>query len=254
VRQVRQRRILEILGAERQAKVGDLADRLGVAEMTIRRDLDHLHGRGMVERTHGGAVIAEGRSALLEPPMLQRIDDQAETKARIAGAVAASVNEGETLFLGSGTTTLAVARALAGRRKLTVITNALTVINALASSPEITVIVIGGFLRRDELSFIGHLAEDAIRGLRVGKVILGIRGIDPQYGLTSDHLQELKTDQAILSISDTIIIVADATKFGRVATSQTAPVTAASWIVTGSDAPAETVDALRALGVRVTLV
>jgi DeoR/GlpR family transcriptional regulator of sugar metabolism len=227
--------------------VGNLAGRFDVTAMTIRRDLGELSRRGVVERKHGGAVLVDRRNRL-EPPILLRMDDQADAKRRIGEAVASIIQPGETVFIGSGTTTLAVAQALAGRERLTVITNALTVVNALASSPDITVVVVGGFLRREELSFIGHIAEATIEGLRPDKVIIGIRGIHPEYGLTSDHLQELKTDQAILAISPEVILVADGTKFGAIATSRTAPVTAARRIVTVREAPAEIVAALRSLG------
>jgi DeoR/GlpR family transcriptional regulator of sugar metabolism len=250
MREGRLLQIVEILEQEQQVTVCDLADRLRVAQMTIRRDLRELGSRGIVERTHGGA-IAPGRLKRGEPPMLQRMNDQAEAKQRIGQAVASIIQKGETVFIGSGTTAGAVAKALVGRDRLTVVTNALTVINTLATSPEVTVVVVGGFLRRDEFSFIGHIAESSMESLRVDKVIIGMRGIDPEHGLTSDHLQELKTDQAILGISDSVIIVADATKFGRLATSRTAPVTAATRIVTVREAPAEIVEAIRAQGVEI---
>jgi DeoR family transcriptional regulator of aga operon/DeoR family fructose operon transcriptional repressor len=251
MREGRLRQILAILEQENLITVTELAERLEVAEMTIRRDLSELSRRGDVERTHGGAILSDRRGNRLEPPMLQRMDDQAEAKYRIGQAVASLVQPGETIFLGSGTTTLAVAQALAGRDRLTVITNALTVINALASSPGITVVVVGGFLRRDELSFIGYIGEATIESLRPDKVIIGIRGIHPRHGLTSDHLQELKTDQAILTISGDVILAADASKFGRIAASRTAPVTALHRIVTDVDAPTEMVEAIRAQGVEV---
>jgi DeoR/GlpR family transcriptional regulator of sugar metabolism len=250
MREGRLLQILDILKQEQQVTVGDLAGRFHVAQMTIRRDLRELGFRGVIERTHGGAILLS-RGNHGEPPMVQRLDEQADAKRRIGQAVASTIQPGETVFIGSGTTASAVAQALVGRDRLTVLTNALTVINALASSPEINVVVVGGFLRRDELSFIGHIAETSMESLRVDKVIIGMRGIDPEHGLTSDHLQELKTDQAILGSSDTVIIVADGTKFGRVATSRTAPVTAASRIVTVREAPAEILEAIRAQGVDV---
>lgn len=254
MREGRLRQIVEILEDKRQVTVAELAGRFGVAEMTIRRDLRELSSRGMLERTHGGAIVPDRRRGLGEPPMLQRMDEQADAKRRIGEAVAEAILPGETVFIGSGTTALAVAQALAGRDPLTVVTNALTIINALVSSPGITVVAVGGFLRRSELSLIGHFAEAAMQDMRVDKVIMGIRGIHPEHGLTSDHMQELMTDRSILGTSEHVMIVADHTKFGYVAASRTAPVTAAHLIVTDTEAPVEMVAALSAMGVRVIQV
>lgn len=254
LKQQRHRRIQQIVEAQGQATVAELARQFGVTEMTIRRDLGELSVRGLIERIHGGGLVPERRAGLAEPPVLERIREQAEAKSRIARAVAAMIEADEKVFLGSGTTTLAVAEALKHRSGLTVVTNALTVANALVPCPEITVIVIGGFLRRSELSLIGHFAETAMHDLRVGKVIMGIRGIHPEHGLTSDHLQELMTDRAIMRMSDKVIVVADHTKFGHIAASRTAPLAAATMVVTDTQAPAHIVAAIRAAGVEVIQV
>ncbi|HOG45834.1 MAG TPA: DeoR/GlpR family DNA-binding transcription regulator [Anaerolineae bacterium] len=253
LREERRREIVRLIDAGGRATVADLAQRFGVAEMTIRRDLDDLDAQQLLRRIHGGALRCE-RPAHAEPPVLERVRQQAGVKRRIALAVAAMVREGEAIFIGSGTTALAVAEALVGRTSLTVVTNALTVAEALACAPSITVAVVGGFLRHSELSLIGHLAEAALRDIKVSKVIMGIAGIDVQHGLSSEHLQELMTDRAILSISDTVIIVADHTKFGHIAASRTAPVTAATIVVTDSEAPADIVAELRSAGIQVVLV
>lgn len=250
----RLRQIEQVIDDRLQATVSDLARRFGVTEMTIRRDLSELDAQGVVQRIHGGAISTKRQRNSVEPPMLDRMGEQRIEKQRIAQAVAGMVTDGQTIFLGSGTTALAVAQALSGRGNLTVITNSLTVANALVESPDITVVVVGGFLRRSELSLIGHFAETAMRDVRVDMVIMGIRGIDPKYGLTSDHLQELMTDRAILALSDRVIIVADHTKFGHQSAGRTAPVTAATTIVTDTEAPAEIVRALRDLGLEVILV
>ncbi len=253
LKEERHREIVRIIEADGRATVADLARHLGVAQMTVRRDLDELDAQWLVRRVHGGALRSERRN-VSEPPVLERVREQAAAKRRIASAVAGMIREGETIFLGSGSTTLAVAEALAGRSNLTIVTNALTVAEALAANPSITVVVVGGFLRHSELSLIGHLAEAALRDIQVSKVVMGIAGIDVEFGLSSEHLQELLTDRAILQISDTVIIVADHTKFGRKAASRTAPVGAATMIVTDSEAPTDIVAELRRAGVQVVLV
>ncbi len=185
---------------------------------------------------------------------MERMREEPTAKQNIGRAVADMVSPGETIFVGAGTTTLAVAESLIDHQGITVVTNALTVANSLAASPSITVLVVGGFLQTSNLSMVGHVAEYALRDLRVDKIITGMRGIHPTYGLTSDSLQMMMTDRAIMTISDTIIVVADHTKFGHVAASRTAPITAASLIVTDQQAPQEMLEEIRRLGVRIIQV
>jgi DeoR/GlpR family transcriptional regulator of sugar metabolism len=186
--------------------------------------------------------------------MRERMLRNADEKRQIANAVAEMIRDGETVFIGSGSTALAVAEALKTRRSLTVVTNALTVANALLHSGGITVVLVGGFLRRSESSLIGHFAERALHDIRVDKAILGIAGVHPEHGLTGDNIQELMTDRAILSTTDRVLVVADHTKIGHVAASMTAPITAATRIVTSHRAPPDVVSAVRQAGVAVLLV
>ena len=254
LREERQRRIRQAVNARGQTTVADLARQFEVTEMTIRRDLDELAGRGLLQRTHGGAVALAGSYGPPDAPVLERAANEWPAKQRIAQAVAGMIADGERIFLGSGTTTLAVAEALMGRADLTVVTNALTVANTLAAMPGIRVTVVGGSLRPSELSLIGHHAETMLREIRVNKVIMGVKGIDPEYGFTSDHYQELMTDRAIMGTSDMVIVVADHTKFRHIAASRMAPLTAARMLVTDTAAPGDLVAVIRALGVRVVLV
>jgi len=254
MREERHLQILERIQDRRIITVSGLAQELSVSEMTIRRDLQELDASGKVIRVHGGAKLPDQTLLVAEPPMLERMKEQADVKRRIAQAAANLISRNETIFIGSGTTTLAVAEAIKNRQDLTVITNALTVANSLAGSRGMTVLVIGGFLRRSELSLIGHVAESGLKDIRVDKVIMGIRGIDPSYGLTSDHPQELMTDRAIMRISDILIIVTDHTKFGHIASSRTAPLTAATMIITDELAPENVLNDIRKQGVRIIKV
>jgi DeoR family transcriptional regulator, aga operon transcriptional repressor len=243
----RQREILKVVETTGKAEVEALAAGFNVTEMTIRRDLGELQKSGLLERVHGGALLQNDRRGS-ELPVYDRLLDQLEIKQRIGQAAAGLVRDGEKIFLGSGSTTMAVAEALGNHRNLTVYTNALSVADGLFHYP-VKVIILGGSLRRTELSLIGDLTEKMIQGIRVDKVIIGIRGIDPVKGLTSDHMEELLTDQAILGISKTIIVVADHTKIGRVAAIRTAPITAISRIVTDKVAQSDVLQAIRLMGV-----
>ncbi|MGC8874965.1 MAG: DeoR/GlpR family DNA-binding transcription regulator, partial [Chloroflexia bacterium] len=161
--------------------------------------------------------------------------------------------DGETVFLGSGTTVLEVARALRYRRNLTVITNSLPVINTLVGQDGITLICLGGMLRASELSFIGHITEQDLAEVRADKVFMGTRAISLEAGLTNDYLPETMTDRAILRIGRRVIVVADHTKFGRVAMAFLAPLSSIHTIVTDRGVPADFVQALEAQGIQVIL-
>jgi len=250
LREQRARAISELVRRLGAVSVVELAERFEVSEMTIRRDLQLLHARNEVERTHGGAVSLD--RPIDEPPWTQRLGEQAAAKQVIGQLVERSIPDGATVFIGSGTTTLAVADQLATRQHLTVVTNALPIASALASSA-VDVVVIGGFLRHREMSLIGHPAERALEALRCDEVIMGMRGVDPDHGLTSEHLPEMVTDQAVMRTSPRLTVVADATKLGHVAASRTAPVEAATRLVTDAAADPELVAAIRARGVVVEI-
>jgi DeoR/GlpR family transcriptional regulator of sugar metabolism len=145
-----------------------------------------------------------------------------------------------------------VARALKNRH-LTIITNSLPVINAFAGMQSINLIGLGGMLRTTELSFIGHITEQALAEFHANKVIIGTRAISTEKGLTHDYLPETMTDRAIIDIGRELIVVADHTKFGRLAAASLAPIERIHTIVTDRQVPQDFVDDVRARGVRVIL-
>lgn len=247
----RQQQIAQFVRQQRRATVEQLSQQFGVSEATIRRDLEKLDSAGAIRRAHGGAVAVE--RAAPEPPVVRRADDYADEKRRIGQAAAALIQDGETIFLGSGTTTLEVARHLEGRRNLKVITNALNIANQISGYPDITVIITGGLLRASELSMIGHLTEQALREFRADRAIMGIRALSVRDGLTNDYGLETAIDRAIVGCAPQLILVADQSKLDRVATVVIAPIGAVHTLVTSTDAPPEVVDELRAAGVAVVL-
>ena len=149
--------------------------------------------------------------------------------------------------------TLEAARALRGRRDLTVLTNSMPVVNALAGAEDITIICLGGMLRESEFSFIGHITEQALAEVRADKALIGTRAISLEDGLTSDYLPETMTDRAILKAGQQIIVLADHTKFGRAATVRLAPPESIHTIVTDGQTPRDFLEAIQARGLKVVL-
>ena len=252
-KEIRYQKIQEIIYNDGKADVEELAKKFGVSEITIRRYLNTMVQKGLIERTHGGAILAKDRN-LLQSPILMRLYEQVEEKRAIARAVVKMLKRNEKIYIAAGTTTYWVAKAITDRSGLTVITNSLPVANLISSSKELEVIVVGGFIRRNEYSLIGHFAENMLRDLRLDKVIMGIGGIHPEYGLTNEYIQEVMMDRSYMNISDNIIVVADHTKIGRVCASRTADVTAARIVITYQLAPQDMVERIRQCGVEVIMV
>jgi DeoR/GlpR family transcriptional regulator of sugar metabolism len=248
----RQEHLRRFVQQRQRATVTEISEHFSISLATVRRDLEALAERGEVQRFHGGVIAV--RNAPPELPVLQRTADQAEEKRRIGRAAAGLVKDGETIFLSSGTTVLEVARNLRERRNLTVITNSLLVINTLADAPGITLVGLGGILRHSEMSMIGHITEQALAEVHAHKIIMGIRALDVERGLTNDYLPETMTDRAILARGGEVIIVADHTKCGRLSTAFVAPITAMHKLITDAKAPSDLVEALRAKGIEVLVV
>jgi len=248
----RQKQILSLLTRQGRLRVAEIMKQFSISEDTTRRDLESLASQGKAQRVHGGVIAVE--QAPPELPILEREGEQPDEKIRIGRAVANLIADNEAIFLGSGTTVLEVARNLRVRKNLTVITNSLPVLNMLVGIKEITVISLGGMLRESELSFIGHIAEQALAEIRVDKVIMGTRGVSLEHGLTNDYLQETLTDRAILKIGREVVIVADQTKVNRVSTVLLAPLNSIHTFVTDSRVDRKFVQALKRKGIQVVTV
>ena len=244
----RQRELTRLLERNGRLSVAQICEQFNISEATARRDLETLSEQGLIQRVHGGAVLV--RHAAPEEPILRRSHEQENEKENIGRAAAALVQDGETVFLGSGTTVLQVAQSLVPRN-ITVITNSLPVINLMSEKDNISLIALGGILRDSELSFIGHITEQALSEVRADKVIIGIRAISLEQGLTNDYLPETLTDRAILNAGRETIVVADHTKCSVVSTAFLSPLTAMRTLVTDNGTAPKFIESLRTLGVNV---
>lgn len=248
----RQGRLHAWIEQRQRASVPEVARHFAVSSATVRRDLEVLAEQGKVLRVHGGVVAV--RRAPPEPPVVQRSGEQVEEKRRIAAAAAALITDGETIFLGSGTTVMEVAACLRERSNLTVFTNSLAVTNVLGGAPGVTINLLGGTVRMSEGSLIGPLTMQALAALRSVRVLMGIRAIDLDEGLTNNYLEESLVDREILRIASETILLADHSKCGRVSTVFVAPLDAVDLLITDDQTPADFVDALRACGIDVKVV
>jgi DeoR/GlpR family transcriptional regulator of sugar metabolism len=211
--ETRRQRLVELITRQGYATLDALVKGLGVSESTIRRDLEALDLAGSIKRTHGGAVYAgEVRSM---PAFDDRTGTAAVEKRAIGVATSALLEDGDTVLLDGGTTTLEVARALVGRR-VQVVTNSLPIAQLLATSQQTDLILIGGYVYPRTGVALGPLAVATMQGIRVRTAILGAGGIVSE-GIYNSNSLLVDTERQMMSCGQEIMIVADHTKFGRLA-------------------------------------
>jgi DeoR/GlpR family transcriptional regulator of sugar metabolism len=226
---------MEVVSRQGFATLDELSRVLGVSESTIRRDLEVLDLAGSVKRTHGGAVYAgEVRSM---PPFDERTGTAAAEKRAIGQAAAALLQDGDTVLLDGGTTTLEVARALVGRR-VQVVTNSLPIAQLLASSQQTDLILIGGYVYPRTGVALGPLAIATMQSIRVRTAILGAGGI-VREGIYNSNLLLVETERQMMSCGQEVMIVADYTKFGRLALARLCGLEAVHSVVVDSGLGAE---------------
>ncbi|NHC14255.1 DeoR/GlpR family DNA-binding transcription regulator [Motilibacter deserti] len=246
-----------VQGAER-ASIAELARRLGVSEMTVRRDLDALQAEGLVQRVRGGAVATRERRE--EAGYTARLGWQSAVKDRLGAATAALVQPGETVLLDAGTTTVHVAAHLAARAPLTVAVLSLQAAAALADVPGVRLLVLGGESRPGERSLVGPLAHRAITGFSFDTFVMSIGGISAIDGWSEFALEDAAVKQAALPRARRVVVVSDATKLGVRAFVHVAPLDVADVLVTDAgardpdvgDAARDTLTALTDAGVDIT--
>ncbi len=175
----RRTKILELLEKHGQVAVIDLSRRFKTSEVTIRNDLKDLHARGLVRRAHGGAVKVATVS--MDPSLKIKAELHAEEKRRIGAAAASLVNDGDSIILDSGTTTQQIARQIKNKKDLKVITNGLNIAMELFGAKDIQLIFLGGIIRQNSLSAVGHFAEDILAQLSADKVFLAVDACDVDF-------------------------------------------------------------------------
>lgn len=244
----RHQKIVELLRQDNRITVCGLTKLLGVSEATIRRDLRQLAEKGLITRTHGGAILAEGTG--FEPTMLEKEEQFRAEKERIGRLAASLVEDGDTIILDGGTTTVEIARNLKDHRNVTVITNAVNVCAELARS-ETDVILIGGNLRKPTLTLVGPLGEANLRRFHVDKVFLGMNGVAVRHGLTTPNLTEAQTKRSMLEQAETVIIVADHSKIEKTSLVAVADISEVDILVTDDGISPEQKRAIEEAGVHV---
>ena len=231
-------------------QVATLAKRFGVSMQTIRKDLHFLAERGVAERSYGGAISAGAVNVTAEPPVEAKRSSHPDEKERIGRLAAAMVAPGESIVLDSGTTTLQIARHLADDEEITVLTNDLDILTMLAAREKITVVMLGGALRRKNRAFYGAQTVASLDDLHVDKLFLGVDGFDLDRGITTHYEPEALLNRTMVQAAGQVIAVADSSKFGKVCLHRILSVVEIDDLVTDARAPDDLQAASDRLGFR----
>ncbi len=246
----RRSRISDYVSAAGEASVTELAASFGVSTDTVRRDLVRLEERGLVARTHGGAVAVHTPSAALAP-LAERQIEQLAAKRLIGRAAARLIQPGETVLVNGGSTTVEVARALGGRPDVALVTCSPQV--AIEAGGALRgVHLIGGRWHPDFGVVVGPVALPGAERLHVDRLILGVAGLAPS-GISIANIEEAAMLSAMVDAADTVVVVADASKLGRVAFARLAGLDRVAILVTDRTPDAELADALARADVEVVV-
>ncbi|MFE2252657.1 DeoR/GlpR family DNA-binding transcription regulator [Streptomyces lavendulae] len=241
--------IMETVRRDGAVRVAELVERLAVSDMTVRRDLDALAARGLVEKVYGGAVAAPG-TRVEEPGFDAKTALAGPAKAAIAETAAALVEPGSVVAVSAGTTACAVAARLLDVPRLTVLTNSLPVAELVRSASRdrgeaaVPALLLTGGAPTPSAALVGPLAELVISSLHVDLLILGAHGVSEEAGLTTPNLAEAQTNRALIGAARRVAVVADHTKWGTVALSGFAPLDRIDCFVTDAGMPASGREAL----------
>ncbi len=253
----RENKILREVLHHGSVSVEDLVVTLGVSAASVRRDLTELDRRGLIRRTHGGAVMAE--SMIYEPFRYDSVFCQHERhyemeKRRMGLAAAELIHPGDTVILTAGTTTTQVARSLRHRKDIKVVTNAVNIAMELSGRRDIKVYVTGGDLQIGWFSLIGHAAVDSVRNLYADRIFMGACGVHPRLGITLLEAEEATTFRTMIEKSRERIVVADSSKLGVATAAVVCPISDIQILITDTHATDEAIAPLLATGVDVRRV
>lgn len=226
-REERHALILEILEQKGRAAVPGLSKQFRVSDDTIRRDLRQLETRGLIRKTHGGAM----QRVVTAPPYYTRLQQVPAVKEAIGRRAAELVQEGDTLIIDSGTTTLCLARALNVGR-VTVVTNSLEIAKVVATHRDYELVVLGGRWDPVHNELVGPTTVEQLSGYRVDKVFMGMTALDRRNGITDLSEADANLKRAMMEVSQRVIGLVDHSKIGRVAFCRVAPANAIDVLVT----------------------
>ncbi len=242
----RRQKVLDLVSERGFISLAELTQALSASESTIRRDLDYWGQQGLVRRTHGGAILREDGNGL--PALEERAARELEEKRAIARAAAARIQDGDSVLLDGGTTTLEVARQLVGR-SVQIVTNSLPIAQLFAASRETDLVILGGYVYPRTGVALGPLTTRMMDDVHVNQTIMGTGGITPK-GLFNGNMLLVETERRMMRCADEVVVVADHTKIGKQALAYLCELSAVDTLIVDAGASAEQRGLIEAAGVR----
>lgn len=243
--------ITRLVNEKGTATVEELAEALDVSRATIRRDLAHLDADKVILRTHGGAIKYD-KSLTKEVPIYLRIHMQKAEKEQVADAAVDMISEGDTIFIGAGTTGRALSSKLDRFSHLTIVTNDIDVAKEISKTDN-ALMVLGGQLKSSSCTLLGFFTEEMLRELRVDTAFMAADAVDVENGFRDFNVDEISFKRLVLSVSARTIMMCDTSKFRKHAFVNICPFSAVSALITNEDADANSIALLREAGLQVIL-
>lgn len=214
LKQTRLEQILKLLHSSGSVEINQLCRLFNVTEMTIRRDLEELSKSGNITRTYGGAVLSEN-NILVEKPFESRMGSHYEQKNAIAREALALLEDGSKIFFNSSSTLFSLATIIDNTHRLIIVTDAINIANELNTRSNVSVVQLGGEVRKNTISCVGYFAEEMLKQFRFDAAFLGINAIDEEGGLYCRSIYEMGIYKNVFAASKKIIMLADSSKLGQ---------------------------------------
>lgn len=248
--QDRYKKICEILEKENSVKVSYLTGLFGVSVETVRRDLEYMESEGLLKRVHGGAVLEKIYGS--QSTFNSRVNEFLPQKAEIGEVAARYITEGQSIAMDASTTNLEIIKVIKYKfKKLTVLTNSLSIINELADIENYTIIIPGGILRYEEYSIIGELAESNIGNFHVDTAFISMSGISLREGFTDYGFGEVSLKKKMMKIAQENIVVVDSSKFESVSLLKVCELSDVNMIITDSGLKPSIIEKYKKKGIEI---
>jgi DeoR family fructose operon transcriptional repressor len=234
----RKRAVLEFVNERKRATVTELCARFEVSPATMRSDLRDLEQDGLLVRTHGGATVKDKARFELEARE-KGIQHPAEKRA-VARCALDQIEDGDTIVIDTGSTTLQLAALLEARRDITVVTNDLTIAQLLEDHPTVTIHLVGGVVRKRFHCTVGARAEHFLQGLKVDKAFMAANSFSVESGATTPDLQHAEMKRQMMAIATKIYLLLDSSKLGKTSFAQFVSADAIDCLIVDAIGPEET--------------
>ena len=252
----RRRQLLGLLRQDTVLSVRHLSEQLGVSDLTIRRDLDALQAKGLVERLHGGAHLLQSAAREMDKHEISfyiRQGIASEEKRAISRAACRFLEQDQVVFLDASTTALCLVQILPEDLSLTIVTHSAYLPIELAGRTNLQVISTGGMFHPTSLCYLGSDAENRLRQFHAHRAFLGVKGLTPTEGCTDANRLEVQLKTQMVQQAREVIILADHNKLGNIGLSSFATLGEVSILITDEKADSKLIEAIRGLGVEVIL-